>query len=989
MTISTGTRYGHYEIKAPLGKGGMGEVCLAEDTRLQRKVALKLLPAEFTLDAERLRRFELEARTASGLNHPNIITIYDIGAAHNTHYIATEFIAGQTLRDHLRQPLPLDEALDIALQIAHALTAAHDAGIIHRDIKPENVMLRGDGIVKVLDFGLAKLTEVRNAEAETLLQDEPNNPQSPIPNPHSTAAGTVMGTASYMSPEQARGQRVDARTDLFSLGVVLYEMLAGKRPFAGVNMIDVLGAIMHETPAPLPDAPAELQRIVTRALQKDRAARYQTAQELALDLKELKDELAYQVRAALGDAERLGAQASRLPWASGSDANAVASKSAQDEAHLSPSERASLHALAAGGTPALPGASRLPQRAIFIALTALILLAVVAFFYFNRKPVLTDKDTILLADFTNTTNDPVFDGTLKQALAVHLGQSPFLNLFADERVRETLRLMNKSPDERVTPTVGREICQRQGLKALLTGSIASLGRNYVINLEAVNGQTGDVLAREQSEAEGKEQVMRTLGEAATRLREKLGESLSSIQKFDAPIEQATTSSLEALKEFSMGTEQNANGKPFAAIPSLKHAIELDPNFVYAYGRLAAAYSNSGQPGLAAEWAQKAFDRRERVSEREKLRITSIYYSLVTGEVNKYIEVQELYKQTYPRDPVARGNLGLRYNELGQYEKAIAELREATRLNPNLGNPYRDLVTAFTRLNRFDEAKAIGEQALVQKLDSIGVHAGLYNLAFIHRDTAAMKQHVEWVSRQPGEYAHLNWQAGAAAFAGQWQQAREFSNHAAELAGQRNLQEVTAGIVSSNAEWAAVLGQCQQSRVELARVAALPRTPGSLFRAGLALALCGAAVQAQTLTDEAVKLYPKNTIVNEVNLPLIRAALELQRGNHTQAIQILSAASRYESVSNFYQNYLRGQASLGERNGAAAAREFQTILEHRGWAPTSPLYPLAHLGLARAAMLQGDTAKAQKSYQDFFALWKEADADLPVLIEAKKEYEKVK
>ena len=975
----------------------MGEVFLAEDTRLNRKVALKFLPAEFTQDSERLRRFELEAKTASGLNHPNIITIYDIGEDHNTHFIATEFIEGKTLRHRMRQPLPLNQALDIASQIANALVAAHEANIIHRDIKPENVMLRSDGIVKVLDFGLAKLIEGKNAgEKARLSEDDSTLAFAPVPS-YSTKLGTVMGTASYMSPEQARGERVDARSDLFSLGIVLYEMIAGRQPFTGVNMLDVVGAILHQEPTPVTDVPVEVQRILTKALQKDRAARFQTAPEFAHDLQELKDELSYQARAArtsnetegLGDAQRLGAQASRLPLASAAMPTTVASEFSEDKTILSPSERASVPSLAAGETPALPGALRLPTRRISLIALTIVILSVAAFFYFKRSPALTDKDTILLADFTNTTGDAVFDGTLKQALAVHLGQSPFLNLFADERVRETLRLMNRSPDERVTPTVGREICQRQGLKAMLTGTIASLGRNYVINLEAVNGQTGDVLAREQGEAEGKEQVLRTLGEAATRLREKLGESLSSIQKFDAPLEQATTSSLAALKAFSVGFEQNVKGKYLEAISSLRHAIELDPNFASAYRTLSAAYGNNKQPGLEAEAAQKAFELRERVSEREKLRIASSYYLSVTGEVNKAIEMLELCKQAYPRDAPTRVSLGSRYNTLGQYEKVIEESREGVRLNPNSSNAYGLQAIAYLRLGRFEEAKAIGEQALAQKLDSVYIHERLYYLAFIHGDTTAMQQQMDWASGQPGEYDHLNWQAGAAAFAGQWQKARELSNRAAELAQQRNLQEVAGDIVSSNAEWAAVLGQCQQSRTEIARAAALPRTPTSLFRAGMALALCDATAQAQTLTDEAVKRYPQNTIVNEINLPLIHAELEIQRGNRTQAIQILTAASRYESVSNFYQNYLRGQAYLGERNGAAAASEFQKILNHRGWSPTSPLYPLAHLGLARATMLQGDTAKAQKSYQDFFALWKDADADLPVLIEAKKEYEKIK
>ncbi len=812
MMIKTGTRFGTYKITAPLGKGGMGEVYLAEDTRLKRKVALKLLPTEFTMDAERLRRFEQEAQATSALNHPNIITIHEIGAQNTAHYIATEFIAGQTLRDHLQQPLSPTEALDIALQIGNALAAAHEAGIIHRDIKPENVMLRTDGIVKVLDFGLAKLTEVRNADFGMRNEDREDDVtlmQSPDGNPHLTMPGTVMGTASYMSPEQARGQKVDARTDIFSLGVVLYEMLAAQRPFDGVNMIDVLGAILNQEPVSLVNVPDELQRIVTKALQKDRDNRYQTAQELVRDLKELKEELAYQARAALGESPHLRTQAPRVPLASENDASNVVRKNAENEAISSRGEQATLHALAAREARAFSELRAFKRKDnVLIAVIALVLLSLAAFFYFKRQPALTDKDTILLADFTNTTGDAVFDGTLKQALAVHLGQSPFLNLFADERVRETLRLMDKSPDEHITPTVGREICQRQGLKALLTGSIASLGRNYVISLEAVNGQTGDVLAREQGEAEGKEQVLRTLSAAASRLREKLGESLSSIQKFDVPLQQATTSSLEALKAYSLGFEKNTNGKPLEAIPFLKQAIELDLNFATAHASLAAAYVNSRQIALAVESAQKAFDLRERISQREKLLITASYYSYVTGEVNEEIEALELCKQTYPRDSVSPNNLGTRYNLLGQFEKAIEVLREAIRRNPNVGNPYSNLNTAFLRLNRFDEARAISQESLTLKLDSVNLRRNLYHLALIRGDTAAMAQQVDWASARPGEYAHLTWQSGAAAFAGQWKKAQEFSNRAVELSAQRNLQEAAADITSSNAEWAAVLGHCQ-------------------------------------------------------------------------------------------------------------------------------------------------------------------------------------
>jgi eukaryotic-like serine/threonine-protein kinase len=968
LPLSPGTKLGRYETGSKIGEGGMGEVYLAKDTKLDRKVALKILPDEVIAHPDRMMRFVQEAKAASALNHPNIITIYEIEQIDSVNFIATEFIDGETLRKRMRTvPVKLGEVLDVAIQTAGALSAAHAAGIVHRDIKPDNIMIRRDGIVKVLDFGLAKLSERTDtgevdpdAATKALMQTEP---------------GVVVGTAAYMSPEQARGLAVDARTDIFSLGVVIYEMVAGQAPFGGPTKSDLIVALLEREPPPLArstrEAPDELERLVRKALAKDRDDRYQTAKDLLIDLRNLRRKLDVDAEINRSTppefrATKISGQ-STLVTASGGSAPAIAQASAVHEFIVSGIKA---HKLAAAA-----------------ALAILTVAAVAFFFYHNRAPALTEKDTILLTDFTNTTGDAVFDGTLKQALAVHLRQSPFLNLFADDRVRETLKMMNRSPDERVTPTTGREICQRQGLKAMLTGSIASLGRNYVINLEAVNAQTGEVLASEQSEVESKEQVLRNLGQAATRLREKLGESLSSIQKFS--LEQVTTPSLEALKAYSLGADQNVKGKYFESISALKHATELDPNFASAYTLLAANYTGTNQPGLAAEAARKAFELRERVSEREKLLIADQYYSKETGELNKAIEALELCLQTYPRDQDARHNLGYRYSLIGQHEKAIEEYSEALRLNPSLGITRTNLSLSFMRLNRFAEAKVMGEQVIEQKFDSVSVHRYLYHLAFIRGDTAAMRQQVDWASARPVEYDHLNWQAGATAFSGQWQKAREFSNRAAELAQQRNLQEEAGNSVSSNAEWAAVLGHCQQSRAEIARVAALPRTTLSFFRAGMALALCGDAAQAQAQNDEAVRRYPKNTLANEAYLPLVRAELEIQRGNRTQGIQMLQAVSRYENVTFYYSNYLRGQAYLGERNSAEAAREFQTILDHRGWSPFSPLYPLAQLGLARAAVLQGDTAKARKEYQDFLALWKDADADLPILIEAKKEYEKLK
>jgi tetratricopeptide (TPR) repeat protein len=614
---------------------------------------------------------------------------------------------------------------------------------------------------------------------------------------------------------------------------------------------------------------------------------------------------------------------------------------------------------------------------------------VAAYFYFHRQPVLTDKDTILLADFVNTTGDPVLDGTLKTALAVQLEQSPFLNLFSDERVRETLRYMERSPDERVTKEIAREICERQGIKALLAGSVSNLGSHCVIALEAINAHTGDVIARQLEEAESKDQVLQTLGRAATKLREKLGESLSSIQKFDAPIEQVTTTSLEAFKAYSLASEAILKGKFSESIKHANRAVKLDPNFALAYSVLGANYGNLEQSELAIKFTTKAFELRERVSERERLSISSQYYSSVTGELDKAIEVLELMAQTYPRFAPAHNNLGLKYDSRGQLEKAIEEYREALTLNPDFAATYHNLASAFIILNRFAEAREILKLALARKLDIPQYHFGLYVIAFINGDGAEMKQQIDWASARPGEFAHLNWQSWTAAFAGQGRQARAFSSRAFEAAEGRNSKEDAARIATGQALTDAVFGNCERVKQDTAKGIVLAQPPGSLQDAAIAIAVCSEVGRAEALGDEYAKRLRNNTLSNAIWRPMIRATIELRRNNAARAIDLLEGAKQYEANGLFWPQYVRGQAYLKLGKGAEAAAEFQKILDHRGWAPASYLYPLAHLGLARAAALTGDTAKSRKAYQDFLTLWKDADADLPILIEAKNEYANLK
>jgi tetratricopeptide (TPR) repeat protein len=758
-------------------------------------------------------------------------------------------------------------------------------------------------------------------------------------------------------------------------------MVSGRMAFEGPTTSDVIGLILHKEPLPLAryghEIPAELDRIVTKALEKDREERYQVVKDLALDLKKLKRHMEFEL-----DLERTVAPedaSHAISTSSGSTQTTKASTAQTDAPPVVHTTSSAEYIVSQIKTH--------KKAAAFIAAALVIAVTAAILFYFKPASALTDKDTILLADFVNTTADPVFDGTLKQGLAVQLGQSPFLNVFPDARVRQTLRLMGRSADDRVTKEVAREICQRQGLKAFLSGSITNLGTSYVITLEAINGQSGEEIAREQVEAESKEQVLKVLTQAASNLRQKLGESLSSIQKFDAPLE-LTTSSLEALKAYSLGYEQSTRGRFLEAIPFGKRAIDLDPNFAYAYASLAVQHANTNQPKLAAEYAEKAYALRDRVSELEKLRISAFFHSFVTGDVDKQIEVLQTYKATYPRDARAPNNLSDAYFRTGQFDKAAAEAREAVRLNPNGLVGYANLAQPLIGLSRFADSKEVVDQGLHQNLDSTLFHSFLYQIAFVAGDTTAMQQQLDWWRGKPDEYVALNWQSQTASFVGQWRRSQDFSRSGVEMAMRSDTKEVAAQYVVEAALLGAVFGRCSQTKAVISQAAGLARNELVLTRGGLALALCGDAGQAQSLVEEVTKERPNDTLINSLSVPLVRAAIQLNRNNPAEAVQLLEPAKPYEAAAEFWPQYLRGLAYLKLKSGNEAAAEFQKILDNRGQAPLSALYPLAHLGLARAAALTGDLSKSRKAYQDFLAIWKDADSDLPVLGEAKQEYEKL-
>ena len=966
-----GSTLSHYRIVSKIGAGAMGEVYLAHDTKLDRKVALKILPAEFASDSDRMRRFVGEAKAASALNHPNIITIHEIGEANGVHYIATEFVDGIVLNERLAdQSFTLSKKLAVAAQIADALQAAHEAGIVHRDIKPGNVMLRRDGYVKLLDFGIAKLMEERSEPTDT----EADTKERPL----ETEAGKIFGTTHYLSPEQIRNRPIDGRTDIWSLGVVLYEMVAGQKPFQGESFGDIIASILRSEPAPLAKiaagCPPELERIVAKALRKSRQQRYQLVKDFAAELKGLRRQLAF-----VAELERTGAP-------DRTDAPTVATTAA-----ITAETGTGIHTTSSAEY--LVNQVKRHKHGVALALIPLFVAAAILVYFVAFKPkraALTDKDTILLADIENTTGDPVFDGALKQGLAVTLGQSPFLNIFPEARVRETLELMQRQPNERVSEAVAREICQRQGLKAFLSGSIAPLGSNYVITLKAVNAQTGDEIAREQTEAAGKERVLTTLSQAAVRLREQLGESLSSIQKFAAPIEQATTASLEALKAYSLGLEQANSGNYPKAIPFYQRAIELDPKFAVGYQALAREQLNSGFHNEAIASATKAYELRERASENEKLFITLIYHRAVTHDLEKAIEVGEIWKQTYPRFWRTYHALADLYIDLGDFEKAAANGREAVRLNPKVAATYSNYAGALMYLNRFDEAEQIYRQAFANNLDAPEYHMYLYWNAYRRGDAGEMQQQLNWAQANAFPYWSFVLQSQSAALAGQWRKSREFSNRAIEMQEERGMKGLVAWTASHWALSSAAFGDCQNAKQKATQ--ALANSQDATFAGSMIVfALCADAAQAEAHLKRFATQYPNDTRLHGIWLPATRAAIELGRGQPAKALELLAPVARYEAAAGFQPQYLRGLCYLRLGKSAETAAEFQKILNSRGQTDflVSTLYPLARLGLARAAALRGDTAETRKLYEEFFVLLKDADSDLPILVEARSEYAKLK
>jgi serine/threonine protein kinase/tetratricopeptide (TPR) repeat protein len=948
----TGQTVSHYRIVGKAGAGGMGVVYKAEDIRLHRFVALKFLPAAVARDAAALLRFQREARAASALNHPNICTVYDVGEQDGRACLVMEYLEGTTLKERITErPVGIEDLVRLGVEIAEALEAAHAEGITHRDIKSANIFLTHRGVAKVLDFGLAQVASIWSPGGDataglTVTVDA-----------HVTKIGSVLGTVAYMSPEQVRAEPLDVRTDLFSFGVVLYEMATGTLPFLGDSSAVVSASILHDAPIPParlnPGVPAEVARIIDKCLEKDRDLRYQHASDIRADLQRVKRE---------------------------TDSGRVPSRA----------------------EPVVTTVTR--WKMIVSAAAGLVALSVAGYFYLHRAPALTDKDTIVVADFENKTDDPVFDDTLRRGLAVELQQSPFLNLISDRQVQQQLVLMGQPKEARLTSDVAQQICERTASAIVLEGSIASLGSQYVLGLRARNCNAGNILDQEQIQAAKREDVLNSLSEIARKLRTRLGESRATVETHSMPLAEATTPSLEALKAYSTGMKLDLSSGFPASIPFFRRAVEIDPTFAFAYANLGLSYG--GVDSVAsAQSATRAWQLRDHVSDRERFFIDFTYDRQVTGNLEKAYETLELWLQTYPRSSEKPGPLdllgGMATHGTGRYERAIEAEQIQIADDPDFLFGYANLATAYFFSGRFEEGERVLRRATERKLENPNLLMTQYNIAVLKGDKDQMDRTVALAKGKHGaEHPMANVEALALARSGRITLARQSSSRAIDLAGQEGGREAVASYQAARAVWEATCGNAAEGKKNAIAALALSNARDVEYTAGLALALSGDASRSELLADDLEQRFPEDTFARFTYVPVLRASSALEHGKPTDSVEHLRIALPYELAVNglnfahyylggLHSAYVRGEALVAAHRYPEAVAEFQKILDYRGIVGLDPIGALAHVQLGRAFALSGDLAKSKTAYQDFLALWKDADPDIPILTQARAEYARLR